>query len=180
MRRHRPAPTLELSFGTQARTVKTDISCVKRLRIAYTDRVCAIASAEARCRTLRCSCRARNKALVPLVLLPVLVLVIAGALLWPAHSTSIASGGIAAAILLYVVVRLLLVPRTSSTGAKAPKPRSRQPSNSDRSYVPAMDRRPRSGLPLRQPRPHPPRPTPACTCSTPRHRPSPSQLRAAS
>jgi hypothetical protein len=102
---------------------------MKRLRIAYADRVGAGASAEARYRTLRHSWRAHNKALVPLALLPILAWVIACALFWPAHTSSYASAGIAAAIVLYVTVRLLLVPAHIERwreGAEAEKQTAKQ------------------------------------------------------
>jgi hypothetical protein len=102
---------------------------MKRLRIAYADRVGAGASAETRYRTLLHSWRARNKALIPLALLPVLVWVLACALLWPAHSSSYTSAGIGAAIVLYLAVRLLLVPAHIERwreGAEAEKQTAKQ------------------------------------------------------
>lgn len=102
---------------------------MKRLRIAYADRVGAGASAEARYRTLLHSWRARNKALVPLALLPILVWVLACTLLWPAHTSSYASAGIGGAIVLYVAVRLLLVPAHIERwreGAEAEKQTAKQ------------------------------------------------------
>jgi Nuclease-related domain len=83
---------------------------MKRLRVAYSDRVGAGASAEARYRTLLRSWRARNHIFILLTVVPIVVWVLACALLWPAHRGSYASFGIGAASVLYIAVRLLLVP----------------------------------------------------------------------
>ncbi|MGC2374421.1 MAG: nuclease-related domain-containing protein [Solirubrobacteraceae bacterium] len=102
---------------------------MKRLPIAYADRVSAGASAEARYRTLLHSWRAHNKTFLPLALIPLLAWVLACALLWPAHSSSFASFGVGAAIVLYVTVRLLLIPAHIERwrdGAEAKKQTAKQ------------------------------------------------------
>jgi hypothetical protein len=124
-----PARRWSRLSALKRRIVGADGSCMKRLRIAYADRVGAGASAEARYRTLLHSWRARNKALVPLALIPVLAWVLACALLWPAHSSSYASFGVGAAIVLYVTVRLLLIPAHIERwrdGAEAEKQTAKQ------------------------------------------------------
>ena len=99
------------------------------MRVAYADRVGAGASAEARYQTLLRSWRARNHLLTPIALIPVVIWVVACSLLLPTHRASFTGAGIGAAIVLYVTVRLLLVPAHIERwreGAEAEKQTAKQ------------------------------------------------------
>lgn len=92
------------------RPARADLSAVKRLRLAYADRVGAGASAEQRYKQLASAWWARVRWRVLLCILVVPALALIFALLWPRHRELFAGFGLGGAAILYAALRALAAP----------------------------------------------------------------------
>jgi hypothetical protein len=102
---------------------------MKRLRLAYADRVGAGASAEARYRELSRSWWARVRVSALLGILAIEVLILVFALVWPAHRELLAGFGVGIAATMYAAFLILAVPEHIDRwreGAEAEKQTAKQ------------------------------------------------------
>jgi Nuclease-related domain len=96
--------------ASSGRTATPIGGLMKRLRLAYADRVGAGASAEARYRELSRSWWARVRMTALLSILTITVLTLVSALVWPAHRELFAGFGVGIAATMYTAFLVLAVP----------------------------------------------------------------------